>query len=258
MVRTLLVRGMLVGIVAGLLAFGLAKIWGEPQVDLAIAFESAQDQARMSAMPGMSHGSAGAATTPAAEPEELVSRGVQSSVGLLIGILVYGTAFGGLFALTFAFAYGRIGGLGPRATAALLAAIGFVALVVVPGLKYPPNPPAVGDGATIAYRTGIYFAMLAVSLAAATAAVAAAGRLRQRYGGWNAALLAGAGFVAVIFAAYRLLPALNEVPETFPAVVLWRFRVASVGVELVLWTAIGLLFGVAAERVLAVRMPARA
>lgn len=32
-------RGMLVGVVAGLLAFGVAKVFGEPQVDRAIAFE---------------------------------------------------------------------------------------------------------------------------------------------------------------------------------------------------------------------------
>jgi hypothetical protein len=35
MVRTFLVRGMLVGIVAGLLSFAFLKIYGEPQVDRA-------------------------------------------------------------------------------------------------------------------------------------------------------------------------------------------------------------------------------
>ena len=86
MVRTLLVRGMLVGIVAGLLAFGLARIWGEPQVDRAIAFESAHEHGQMSAMPGMAPGAA----TEAEDEPELVSRGVQSGLGLLTGITVYG------------------------------------------------------------------------------------------------------------------------------------------------------------------------
>jgi hypothetical protein len=72
-----------------------------------------------------------------ARESELVSRSVQSGVGLLTGVVVYGTAFGGLFALAFAFAYQRIGRLSARATAALLAAAGFVALVLVPQLKYP-------------------------------------------------------------------------------------------------------------------------
>jgi hypothetical protein len=42
MVRTLLVRGMLVGLVAGLLVFGFGKLFGEPQVDRAITFETAR------------------------------------------------------------------------------------------------------------------------------------------------------------------------------------------------------------------------
>src|SRR5262245_55797943 len=43
---SLLARGLLVGIVAGLLAFGFAKVVGEPQVEKAIAFESAMDAAK--------------------------------------------------------------------------------------------------------------------------------------------------------------------------------------------------------------------
>jgi Probable cobalt transporter subunit (CbtA) len=59
---------------------------------------------------------------------------------LLTGVVVYGTALGGLFALTFAFAYQRIGRLGARGTAALLAAAGFVSLFLVPQFKYPSTP----------------------------------------------------------------------------------------------------------------------
>ena len=46
MVRTFLVRGMLVGVVAGLLSFGFLKVYGEPQVDRAITFETQMDEAR--------------------------------------------------------------------------------------------------------------------------------------------------------------------------------------------------------------------
>ncbi|MSQ32395.1 MAG: hypothetical protein EXR59_04055, partial [Dehalococcoidia bacterium] len=81
MVRTLLIRGMLVGVVAGLLAVGFAKIFGEPQIDKATAFENQMPQA------------AGEPSEP-----ELVSRAIQSSVGLLTGVLLYGTAIGGIYA----------------------------------------------------------------------------------------------------------------------------------------------------------------
>src|SRR6185312_7451 len=128
--------------------------------------------------------------------EELVSRQVQSTIGLFTGVVVVGAALGGLFALVFAFAYGRIGRLGPRVTAALLAAGGFIAFAFVPGLKYPANPPSVGAPETIGYRTELYFLMVLISLAAAVAAIMLGRRLIARHGGWNAALIAAGGFLA--------------------------------------------------------------
>jgi Probable cobalt transporter subunit (CbtA) len=236
MVRTLLIWGMVVGIVAGLLAFGFAKVFGEPQVDRAIAFEDQMDRAK------------GEAPGP-----ELVSRAVQSGVGLLTGVVVYGTAFGGLFALAFAFAYQRIGRLSARGTAALLATAGFVALVLVPQLKYPSNPPSVGQPETIGYRSELFFLMILISVAALGFAIIIAPRLAARYGCWNAALLAAAAFIGIVVVAQVLLPDINEVPDQFPAVVLWRFRIISLGIQLILWVTFGLLFGVVAERVLSIR-----
>ena len=99
-------------------------------------------------------------------PFELVSRPVQAGIGLFTGVTVYNTAFGGLFALVFALAYGRMGEFGPRATSALLAAAGLVAVYIVPNLKYPANPPSVGDPGRSACAPAFYFAMIAISLAA--------------------------------------------------------------------------------------------
>jgi hypothetical protein len=42
-------------------------------------------------------------------------------------------------------------------------------------------------------------------------------------------------------------------PEHLSATLLWRFRLASLGTQLVMWTTIGLLFGALAERRLASR-----
>jgi hypothetical protein len=51
------------------------------------------------------------------------------------------------------------------------------------------------------------------------------------------------------------MPAINEVPKEFPAVVLWRFRIASMGAQLIMWTTIGLLFGALTERSLSLERP---
>jgi hypothetical protein len=97
-------------------------------------------------------------------------------------------------------------------------------------------------------------AMLVLSIAATTIAVFVRARLATIYGGWNATLIAGAGFIVVIAIAMLVLPGINEVPEGFPATLLWRFRVASLGTQAIIWTVLGLAFGVAAQKVL----PARA
>ena len=226
MVGALLVRGMLIGVVAGLLSFGFLKIAGEPAVDRAIAFETAMDEAKDKAAKDDAMAKGMPMPKEDADPE-LVSRPVQAGIGLLTGVTVYNTAFGGLFALVFALAYGRMGVFGPRTTAALLAMSGIVAVYVVPNLKYPANPPSVGDPETIGIRTGLYFAMIAISLAAMIGAWMIRNRLAPRLGDWNAALIAAAAYLVVVVVVALALPAINEVPEGFPAVVLWQFRTAS-------------------------------
>jgi hypothetical protein len=54
--------------------------------------------------------------------------------------------------------------------------------------------------------------------------------------------------VAFLTIVFRLLPAINEVPENFPALTLYEFRLATVGLQAVLWTALALVFGYLAER----------
>jgi predicted cobalt transporter CbtA len=241
MVRTLLVRGMLTGILAGLLTFGFLKLFGEPQVDVAIAFETQMDLAKQAAerAKGM----------PVAEEHELVSRKVQAGIGLFTAVMVYCTAFGGLFGLAFAFAYGRVpGAFTPQAVALMLAVAGFVAVYLVPDLKYPANPPSVGDPQTIGMRTALYFIMMAISIAAMIGAMAFRRLLVARFGDWNANVMVAAYYIVIVVAAGLLLPAVNEVPSDFPAVVLWKFRVASIGAQFIMWATFGMLFGALAER----------
>ena len=117
MVRDLLIRGIIAGAVAGLLAFGVAKVFGEPQIDSAIASEQQHAQADTS-QHSHAQATADAGETASArrhgDEEGLVSRKVQSTAGLLTAVLVYGTAMGGLYALAFAFVCGRVGDFSSR------------------------------------------------------------------------------------------------------------------------------------------------
>jgi predicted cobalt transporter CbtA len=249
---------MLVGIVAGLLSFAFLKIYGEPQVDRAVSFETQQDEARAAAEKAGSHNHTPVSHDHASEPHthladhdeaELVSRSVRAGIGLFVAVLVYSVAFGGLFGLAFAFAYGRTSGaLTPKALSALMAAAGFVAIYLVPNLKYPANPPAVGSHETIAMRTALYFIMIAVSLAAMIGATSFKRLCTPLFGEWNAKLMMAAFYIVIVTLAGLLLPAVNEVPDGFPAVVLWEFRIASIGTQLIMWATLGLLFGALSQR----------
>lgn len=104
-------------------------------------------------------------------------------------MLTFGTAIGDRFGLLFAFSYGRMSPTQPRALAVFLASIGFVAVAFVPSLKYPANPPAIGNPATIGIRTGAYFLMVAISIAATVLCLQFSRRLTRRFGLWNGSLL---------------------------------------------------------------------
>lgn len=233
-VRSVLIWGLLAGLVGGLLAFGFAAAFGEPSVDRAIAIEEAGAPAHSD---GHSH-----AAEPAAEEEEGFTRAFQSTVGLGIGAVVFGLGLGGLFGLAFAFAYGRIGTRTPASTALAVAGIGYVAVVLVPFLTYPANPPAVGSADTIGDRTALFFAMIGISVVLVIAGTVLARSLTPRLGGFTATAVSVLGYVVVVTAVAKLLPSFQEVPAGFPGDLIWDFRVASLGTSAVLWAAIGVTF----------------
>jgi hypothetical protein len=222
---------MVAGLVAGVVAFVFARVFGEPALDGGIAYED-----RLAAAAGEAGG------------VEVVSRGTQSGIGLAAALLVYGVALGGILALVHAAAQGRLGGLGTRGTALVVALVGFASAVLVPFLKYPANPPASSVDSTIGQRTGLYVLLVALSLVLAAAAAVAARRLAGRLGWWNAVLVAGVGYVLVTGLVTAVLPAVDETPADFPATVLYDFRIASLGGHVVLWTVLALVFAALADR----------
>ena len=230
--RAFLVRGLLAGLLAGFAAFLVAHQVGEPSVERAIAIEEAGDA-------GATHGHDGAEPAHShAEDGTVVSRGHQRTWGLATGTLAIGVALGGLVALVSAGVVGRLGRLTPGQSTAVVAAVGFVAIALVPFLKYPSTPPAVGSADTIGDRTGYYFLFQLVSLVVAVAAVALAARLWEAIGAFEAVVVGAAAYVAVLTLVGVLMPTVNEVGD-FPADTLWYFRRASLLTLATLWAVLG-------------------
>jgi hypothetical protein len=268
MVRALVLRGAAVGAFGGLLAYLFAWVFAEPAIQASIDYEAGRSEAEAAI-------AAAAGEIPGGDDPELFSRAIQGNVGLGVGMVAFGVAVGLFFAVAFCMAYGRTGNLRPRPLALLMALGGFLTLFFVPFVKYPANPPAVGDHDTIRDRAALWLLMVVAAVVCAVAAAWLGQRLRPRYGTSNATLLACAAFVVVMGTIMAALPALGELSthaghgggaltETpqplrdaaglivypgFDADVLWRFRAASIGAQAVLWATIGLTFAALAERV---------
>ena len=230
-----------VGLLAGLVAAVFATVAGEPAVDEAIEIEeaaAAQAEADGTAEEGHD------------EDEATVSRSDQRGVGLFSAYALTGAAFGGLLALT---AHGLRRGRPDAWPRVLMAgAILAGAITVAPWLKYPPNPPAVGDPDTLAQRQSWYVTTILVAALVGLGATILARRLRDA--GWAeprriAAVVAAVAVpMLVVFAAFP--PGPDDIPV--PADLVWRFRVASLGANLTLWALLTLtlawLVDAAAER----------
>lgn len=264
MEKDLIGRGMLCGAIAGLLTFVFSRIFAEPYVQRAIDYEAGRDAAQAAL---------DKAGELSAEPE-LFSRTVQADVGMGVGMIAFGLGMGALFAVVYLVCLGRVGRLRPRPLALLVAAAGFVGLYLAPFVKYPANPPGVGQADTIGQRTTMYLVMVLASVLLLALSGWLGQRLRARFGAWNASLLAGAAFVVAIGIVMAALPTFGlpgngaaratatETPlplvdaqgtiryPGFPADVLFYFRLYSVAAQLLLWSAIGLLFAPMADRLL--------
>ncbi len=237
MITTYLRRGIAAGLLAGLLAGLFAFFFGEPTVDGAIQIEEAA-AAEEAAVAGHSN----------EEEEEIVSRPIQK-VGLFFATGLSGIFVGGIFGMAYAYFGGRLASGSEWIRSLSLAGALFVGAFLVPFLKYPANPPTVGDPATIGSRTAAYFAMVALSLLVVLGAWYVARRLRERGGVAAPArqLAVGLGIAVAVGVLFLVLPAGPD-PGEFPAGLLWDFRLSSLGTQLVLWAGIGVIFGLLCER----------
>jgi len=231
MVAVYLRRGLAAGLMAGLLAGLFGCFVGEPALDRAIALE----EASAGGHPGGHH------------EEEVFSRSTQKA-GLFFATGLSGATAGGIFGLAFAFFRERLASRRDLVRSVSLAGAVFCGVVLIPALKYPANPPSIGDPATIGARTIAYFALISLSLLAVLAVWQMSRTLRKR--GTSAParrLLVGLVFAAVVAALFLALPA-GPSAEDFPIGLLWGFRLAALGTQAVLWAGIGILFGLLSER----------
>jgi putative exporter of polyketide antibiotics len=220
---------MLAGLAGGAAMAVFLLAVGERSIRAALAIEAARSSA-------------------SGEPSvEMFSRRTQL-VGGVTAALLYGLFVGAIFGVVFAAVRHHSRLRDDFARALGLAAVAFGTLVLVPALKYPANPPAVGDPGTVGARTVAYLTMLAAAVILALAAWRGSRALRERGVPDHVRLtVVAAGYVAAVGLVYIAWPA-NPDRIDVPATLIWRFRLASLGGAAALWSVLPVAFGWACLR----------
>ena len=282
----IILRGALSGVIAGILGFAFARVFAEPVIDKAIAYESGRDDI-LAAL----NKAAGRVVAP--DGPEIFSRTVQSTIGIATGVIAFSAAMGALVAVAYLVLHGRFQ-IRPRNLAWMIAGFGFLGVYLLPFVKYPANPPAIGHTFTITTRGQLYLSVVACSLILLGLAVYLARKLAPRFGLLGAVLMAAVAFLVVYGVVIGLLPSLGDLPgnvaassqfgyaraatETpqpivnilstpltvsgkviapgqivypgFDADGLWQFRWYSIINQALIWLTVALVFGALLERFL--------
>lgn len=216
-----LLRGLLAGATAGLLTGLVALLLAAPTLDAAIALEEAGG-------------------------DELFTRAEQKA-GLVLGLVLVGLALGALFALAYRVLPDDLQAR-PWTRSLALAAGGFTAIYLVPFLRYPANPPGVGDESTLDARTSAYLLCIALGVVVVSGGFAAARALARRgLPSWQRQPVVLVAGVTVVALAYALMPP-AVAPTEVPADLVWDFRVRALGLQVLFYATLGAVFGALAER----------
>lgn len=217
---TIVGRAVVAGVAGGLLTALFVVLVGEQSIEAAIALEEA--------------------STSAVDDATEVSRQVQVAGGAL-AVVLYGVLTGVVFGTVLAAVRHRLPAADDFRRSVLLAAVGFAAVALLPAVKYPANPPAVGDPDTITERTVAYLTLVAAGLVVAAGCALLHRRLRDRFDQPTAATLATVGASVAVVALLILWPASpDRVPAGFPGDLLWRFRLQSLTSLAIQWATLGL------------------
>jgi predicted cobalt transporter CbtA len=219
----LLKLGAVAGLVGGVALALFLRLVGEGPINDAIALE------RSRAAAGTAH-------------DELYTRAAQQ-IGGMLGAAVFGVCAGVVLTVVFALVRHRLTARDDWRRAITVAATAFITIALVPFLKYPANPPAVGNPDTINERTALYLVMVAWSVVATWAAWRLSRWLRvQGHAEYRRVPIVLAAWAVIVAVGYIVLPGSPDAVDA-PATLVWRFRAAALGGQALFWSATGLTLG---------------
>lgn len=210
--------GAIAGTILAIINLGLV----EPYIDSAIALET---QRKISSGENV-------------DMAELVHYRFWQKGGAIAAGAVYGISLGALFGIVFAYGRKALPGDNNKKKALFLAGVLWFVLYLMVAIKYPANPPAVGDPETIYYRQSLYVRYLAIS--GFTALALAITWKRVQFG--SKKILFPLIYAAVMIVAYVVLPP-NPDKISISMDLIHTFRVVTALTIGLFWGILAIVFG---------------
>ena len=228
---TFLAITLLSGAIAGTLLGLINQVLVEPYIDKAIGIET-QREINVGKI---------------IDPSQQLQYRMWQKGGEVVASTIYGISLSALFGIVFVYSRNSLPGSNNKKKAMVLTGIMFVALFLIPTLKYPANPPAVGSPDTIYYRESLYvgfiaisgFSSLAIALLYIKKLVKHINRTSKSKENIAIPVLL---YVIIMGSAYLLLPP-NADRITIPIDLVTNFRVASAFTIGIFWGLMGIILG---------------
>ncbi len=214
---------LIAGAIAGTILGAMNQVAVEPYIDHAVELEMQNtDQ-----------------SSQIINPAEFTAYRLWQRGGEIVAGTILGLSIGSLFGIVFAYTHSSVPGSNNKKKALIVAGIMWFVLFLMPALKYPGNPPAVGDPETIYYRQSLYVAFLAISGFSALGLAF----LYRKMGALNIKkAIIPAAYAAIISGAYLAMPA-NPDPINAPMDLVLGFRITSAITISMFWGLLGVIFG---------------
>jgi predicted cobalt transporter CbtA len=227
-----LFSGMVAGVILGL----INQITVEPFIDRAIGIETRRDIAKGEVI----------------NPTQQDQYRIWQKAGELFAAGLYGITVSALFGIVFVYSRSVLPGSSNKNKALFLAAVMFFVLFLVPALKYPANPPAVGDPNTIYYREILFTGFIAIS--GLSTLILALVYNREKIFASNTnnpvkkKLVVALIYAAIMTAAYLVFPP-NPDKITIPIDLIMNFRVVSALSVGIFWGLLGAILGILWDKI---------
>lgn len=212
--------GLLAGLVHGMLNIAFV----EPYLDTAIGIENQHKFAE------------GEAKDTPQFWKQFSDYRIWQKQGSIVAGAMLGMATGSLLGLVFAYSKNALPGNSEIKKAIILAIIMWAVLYFIPFLKYPANPPTVGDPSTITLRATAYALFVAFSGGGAIGFSMLYKKMKDKK------FLAFAGYAGLMALAYVIMPP-NPDPIKTSMDVVNGFRAISAATMTAYWIANGVILG---------------